>query len=138
MDDPRDDALELLQRAWGELPTPPAHRDLEDEDDTTRAAVSWARDAFAALEPPAPVQRLRPVSRPRAARPSTWRRHAAAAAVLLSLALALRSRPEGGVAVPIPEPTDVGPRLVAVADDQVVMRSGPVRLVLITSTDPAP
>ncbi|RKY17602.1 MAG: hypothetical protein DRQ55_15380 [Planctomycetota bacterium] len=137
-----DDPLAALQRAFDELQPPVPQRALGDEDASTRAVVGWARGAYDGLQPPAPVLRLRESPRSattaRSERGQRWRRHAAAAALLLGLGLALRSRPELRPRPPSAEPVDSGPRLVAVADDHLVMRSGNVRLVLITSNSDAP
>lgn len=146
-----DDPLHLLTRAFAAAQAPDATPELHGEDETTRASVAWVAAAFDRLQPPAVVL---PAARSAAPRPvRRWRladlrRPAAAALVLLSLALLLRSRPEGtepgGALVPDAtagrthsDDNDTLPRLVAVADDHIELRSGSLRLVLVT-TPPVP
>lgn len=149
------DPLAELLAAWQEQPIPEATPDLGDCDDETRAVVNWMAAAWAAQPIPAAAP-TRPSHRTlrwprRAAWPQLTRR-AAAALLLAGLTLTLLSGPEPSpertdsdlAAATLPTTTDAGapspaltnarpePQLVAVANDQIVFRSGPVRLVLIT------
>ena len=136
-----------LRRAWSRLEPPRPDPDLEGSDEPTRAAVEWMRAAWSRLEAPAPVV---PLALHR--RRSGWRRWAqplaAAAGVLVALGvwLALQRlepgvRPDGvdtettartHVGEPAPVPLDDGVELAALAPDRVELRSGPVRLILLT------
>jgi len=153
---PDNDPLAELLAAWQDQAIPEATPELDDCDDETRAVVSWMAEAWAAQPIPAaaPQRPTRPTLRwpRRATRPQLTRR-AAAALLLAGLTLALLSRPEPSTDLAPPhmvattQPTTTGagapnadlaharpePRLVAVANDQIVFRSGPVRLVLITN-----
>jgi len=155
------DPLAELLAAWQEQPIPEATPDLDDCDDETRAVVDWMAAAWAAqpvpaAAPPRPTQRL-----PRWPRRADWpqaTRRAAAALLLAALTLTLLSGPRPSTERPGPDltaatqatttgagaqsaavtapsaltDTHPEPQLVAVANDQIVFRSGPVRLVLIT------
>ncbi|GEM_PF-2924831 len=155
------DPLAELLAAWQEQPIPEATPDLDDCDDETRAVVDWMAAAWAAQPVPAAAPQ-RPTRRlPRWPRRADWpllTRRAAAALLLAGLTLTLLSgpRPSSGRAgsglTAATQSTSTGagaqdatatapsalidarpePQLVAVTNDQIVFRSGPVRLVLIT------
>ena len=159
-DAPQDEWLEALRGAWQQGPAPAPHRPLAEEDPATRAAVRWVRDAWLAL--PVPAARA-PRSLPRAEPPPVvhlrWRRVAAAAALLLALGVPLlvvaarhagRSRapdvaPVAEAPAPPAAPTlDGAPcaeppaaQVAAVDEHHLELRSGPVRLYLITDSPPS-
>lgn len=149
-DERPDDGLPLdeLRRAWAAAEPPPPDPDLDQADASTRAAVAWMQAAWSRVEAPVPVAPLA-----LRARRSGWRRWAqplaAAAGVLLALSAALwlqRSGPAvrpGGVDTettaqiegPAPTRPDTDVEVAALAPDRVELRSGPVRLILLTGED---
>ncbi len=161
-----DDALDALVRAFRELPAPPPARELDAEDEATRRAVAWMAAAFGAQSPASsapPAAILARTARPAPRREHrAWRPLAAAAAVLVllggGLVLAdrvLRPRaatpPDAPLAqvppaeIPAPDiaPPDITPPaarasgVVAVAEDHLELRSGPVRMLLFLSAPPS-
>jgi hypothetical protein len=148
---PRED--EARVDAWRELYErlePPPLADEADAGDAESArAVAWMRAAWRNLDVPvasAPPLHGRHTPAPSARR--SWNLHRlaplalAAAALLAALALwrARASQPNAprGDGSSTPRQGDV--ELLAVRSDQVELRSGPVRLVLLapSSTEPAP
>ena len=146
--DGSDLPLDELRRAWERLETPRPEPELEDCDPRTRAAVAWMQAAWSRVEAPAPRV---PLARP-ALRPQPWMLPlAAAAGVLLALAVVFALQRLGvGVrpadvdtpiaaqpasqGAPAPRPDDAV-ELAALAPDRVELRSGPVRLILLTGGD---
>jgi len=126
MDEPRD-PLDALREAWRSLPPPAAHAPLEEEDPLTRRCVVRLRRAWRALEAPAP-------GRPPWVRRARRRRlvtAAAAAVVLIAAGAAFRLARRGGVREPAAPAGPAAPDVLAAGDERVVMRSGPVTLVLV-------
>ena len=149
-DDRDDDALiEALRGAWqGSVPPSPS-RALGEEDPLTQRAVAWTRAAWLALPVPAARAPVAPISvLPR----RRGRAVAAAAALLVAVGLAWlvavsrrESAPQldGPVATEAPAPPEPpalpeppAPTIVAVDDHRIELRSGPVRLYLITESHP--
>ena len=147
--------LGALRDAFHGLPTPDATPPLDESDAQTQATVAWMVEALAALPvpdvqvpklsdkaPPRPLLKRLPGSRPKtASSPAPWMRHAAAAAVFAALALALNwasstarvDEPAFSTAIPgFREASQGSSGLVAVTADHLEVRSGPVRLVLLT------
>jgi hypothetical protein len=139
--EPDDLPLDELRRAWRGLEPELPAEDLSEVDPTTRASVEWMHAAWSSLQVPAvrvPSRRLvHPVLRLAAGL-------AAAAAVLASLWLAgnqgrlqrsedfARSESEAPIA---PNHLE-GPQLASLSSEHVELRSGPVRLVLLTDQRP--
>jgi hypothetical protein len=136
----RDDLpLDELRRAWRGLePRLPAE-ELEESDAKTRASVEWMRAAWSSCEVPEP--------RVPALRPRRWLRTVvaglAAAAVLLALLRLTKNEPavqhsdpvarfeSAEPITPITPENVAGPQLASLSSDQVELRSGPVRLILM-------
>ena len=158
---PGGDELDLLREAWAGAAPPVATPKLDDADPLTRATVAWSRDAWEQLEAPAarmPLA-LHVATRFASLRRAPWPRYAAAAVVLIALMLGRSLRPTDGERAPLNETTasngaDTSPastsqgtshtpaalperRVVAVADDHIELRSGPVRLLLMTAAQPS-
>jgi len=155
----RDDELDPLREAWRELDAPEPERALEQPDEAARAALEWMRGAWARVEPP---PALVPGSLRRARRAPRWFALAAAAgigALLLWAALegagggsapdpergatVARAEVDAPVPVPAPEPSAAAEELsaaleqveiAALSADRMELRSGPVRLILLTET----
>ena len=142
MAEPRD-PLEALGEAWRSLEPPAPADGLADCDPLTRASVEWLRDAWQRLEP------QRPVALPARSSPNPWRQAVAplavAAAVLAVLAgsawWGTRPGPEPAPRVADLDPTPfagsvlplgAGAGVSHVASDRIELRSGNVRLVLLT------
>ena len=122
-------------------------------DDATRASVQRMRDSWAQLQAPpvdVPAALRRRMSR-RRAEILPWRRHAAAAALLFTVGMALRFGAgwlpapahvvppiDAGSTTPMTPSDPMRPHLVAAHADHLELRSGPVRLLLVTSTEPPP
>jgi len=129
---PDRDPIEGLREAWGDLEAPPPDRVLEAPDAETRAALEWMREAWRALEPPAAriPWRVRLARRAGGLRPI-----AAAAAVLVAAVVFGRgffdapSRPHEAVQ-PLAALPEV--RIASLDPDRMELRSGPVRLILLT------
>ena len=158
-----DDPLRGLAEAFGALPAPAPTRELGDEDEATRRAVGWMRDALAAQRPARDGLRELHARRAEALRPIAWR-PLAAAAVLIALlggpawlALHFGRAPTDFTALhapPValaPHATETTPRgaaaeptlarptgLVAVTDHTLELHSGPVRLLLVLDNSPSP
>jgi ferric-dicitrate binding protein FerR (iron transport regulator) len=146
----RDEELPLdeLRRAWATAEPPRPDAALDAADASTRAAVAWMQAAWNRVEAPAPVVPLALRARRRG-----WRRWAqplaAAAGVLVALGawLALQRIPGGArpggvdtettaqVEGPAPALPDTKVEVAALAPDRVELRSGPVRLILLTGED---
>jgi len=164
-DEPQDEWLEALRGAWQQGPAPAPDRSLAEEDPTTQAAVRWVRDAWLALPvPAAQAPRAAPHAAPPLDVHPRWRRVAVAAALLLALGVPLivlatrraaESRPADGELVanepgplpkvapgpqtpPLPATATAEPRpqVAAVDEHHLELRSGPVRLYLITASSP--
>jgi len=130
------DPLERLAASWKKLEAPSPDRDLEREDEATRRAVLWIRQAWSALETPA-------FRAPRHLRFAPFRRRflrpAVAAALLLAAGGLLLSPERPGetrsaaeIVVRAPNPPE--PRPVLLPDSRpgrMELRSGPVRLILL-------
>ncbi len=154
------DPLDDLRAAWRSLEAPAPTDELADADPRTRRAVEWMRAAWATVEPerelapPRPV----PVAAPRLLPPPVLLR-LAAAILVATLAALLWWRPDGSAAVEegapgltadsdapsapdrrVPEPERVPEQPVlehvvqfaSLSSEKLEMRSGPVRLVLLT------
>jgi hypothetical protein len=124
---------EPLRALWDAVEAPPAHRELDGEDDATRAAVAWLRDAYSRVEA-APVAVL---PQRRARRTPLWLAIAAAAALLLLARIALRDAqpdalPEQARAEP-PTPPAAPQKVQVLASDEqrLELRAGTVRLILL-------
>jgi len=157
-----DDWLADLREAWRQGPEPASDRPLAEEDLHTRLAVDWMRQAWLALPVPAASA---PRVVPAAIRPRSGWRYAAAAALLLALgapfAIGAWRRAHRPAAPPAPVATaepaapvsalapvaptaPVAPEapaapaatIVAIDEHHLELRSGPVRLYLMT--DPPP
>ncbi|GJM22874.1 MAG: hypothetical protein DHS20C15_27890 [Planctomycetota bacterium] len=146
------DIVDVLGAAWREQRAPDATPTLAASDAATRDSVRWMQDSWAQLQAPpveVPAALRQRVQRGRAP-VLAWRRHAAAAALLLSVGLALRF---GAGWLPpralVDRGRDLGPsqdvahdsdrpRLVAAHADHIELRSGPVRLLLVTATESPP
>lgn len=143
---PERDPYDELREAWDALEAPDPDA-LAERDD---AALAWMRSAWRAVEaPPAAIP-------PRLARP-TWRALprvaalAAAAALLVALGTWWRIGPGPAPAGPgpiaqasveetAPEPAAEEPpvQLASIEPDRMELRSGPVRLYLVTGTSAEP
>jgi len=140
----REERLRELEAAWRSLPLPPPNRELEDEDPATRQAVEWMRSAWVSLEiprapaPPVPM-------RARRRWPSRLARIAAVLVLALGALLLARSisAPDETEIARTPPTNDTEARqgpdppppavaLLAATADRIELRSGPVRLVLLT------
>jgi len=161
-----DDPLRELAEAFGALPAPSPTRELADEDEETRRAVTWMREALAAQRPARDGLRELHARRAAAQRPFAWRPLAAAAVLLVLLGgpawLALhfgrapadftagRTPPVAVVpsdaAPPALTPPAVTPAeahagpvgLVAVSDHTLELHAGSVRLQLVLDNSPSP
>ncbi len=134
--DEADEELPLadLQAAWRTLDAPPATAPLDAPDATTLATVEWLREAWqATATPPAPSVPWRLRARPLLRRASPW---LALAAALLLFARTLAERPVAPLAIEPPVASRAVPRLdrpiARVTPDRMEMRSGHVRLILLT------
>lgn len=145
------DPLEALRSEWRALEAPAPDAELDAPDARTEAAVEWMRSAWSALEVPAPSIADSRVEMPRAAHlfgggPSRLAWLAAAAALLIAslpvMRAALDARaPEVVLTGPeIASVAEPAPRLTALErpDDAIAMREGPVTLVLLMPSPPAP
>ncbi len=153
----REDPLDDLSRAFRDWPAPYATRELTDEDQATRRSVAWLAVALQAQSPQtaAPPEALLQ----RASPAGPWRllragRPLAAAAVLLALLggpLLLLSEPAPSPAPPAtvvdertppaPAAPDAGPvagLVVAASRERIELRSGPVRLLLLSRDNTTP
>lgn len=154
------DPLDELRDAWNSLDAPEPADDPVDADPATRAAVEWMRQAWATVEPTREpsVPRPAPILRPSFARRPLV---PLAAAVLLAGFAALLwwsagddrdetrdapavvdvdppvtkieehrvPQPERVPELPVPE---YGHQLASLSSNHLEMRSGPVRLILLT------
>ena len=160
-----DDVLDALARAFRELPAPPPARELDAEDEATRRAVAWMAAAFRAQSPASsapPAAILARTAQPAPRERRIWRPLAAAAAVLVLLGGALlladhvlhpraamlpvapvAQAPETGIPGPDTTPPEITPPaapasgVVAVAEDHLELRSGPVRMLLFLNAPPS-
>jgi hypothetical protein len=143
---------ELREAWWSETPAEPAD-ELDEADPKTRDTVAWMRAAWQGLEVPEPrlpaARRARPARlRPRLVPLAL----AAAAALLAALGIYLATdagevermpAPEthlaqgGSPREPANEATEVASSgdLAYLGSDRMELRSGPVRLVLLTRRD---
>jgi hypothetical protein len=141
------DELEPLRRAWEELRAPEPAPERSPADAAERAALEWVRAAWGRVDPPAPARRFFPRPAPAAAPERRWAWIAAAAAAgIAGLWLALApvdegppelgiARPElpgGEPAVPEEQPTAPKVEVAHVTSDRMELRSGFVRLILLT------
>jgi hypothetical protein len=138
-----NDPAAELRRLYARLAPPPLADDLDAADAETAHVVGWMRAAYRGLavpaaEPPRIAARTTPRRR---LRPAPLAALAAAAAVLALGGAALWRALAGGAAPavePGPAPRvargtaeERGIEIRALAPDQVELRSGPVRLVLL-------
>jgi hypothetical protein len=152
--------LDALRAAWrGAQPRAPGGP-LEHEDEATRRAVAWLREAWSSLEAPPATRATRRATPSRRRRVAAWSATltlAAAVLVAVSVALWMRGEDPAGAAPDVaavdpppgaadpPGPGDAGdsapppvrppepaPVVEAVGDGRLVLRSGPVRLFLAT------
>lgn len=155
MSDEDLDPIETLRDAWMRLDAPEPSTDLSKCDPETARTVRWLQDAWATVEVPAvPVFRAAPA--PKHGRRAAIVAVAAAAAVIAIVAIrasdtgrrlplgrgpardavaeAKEVRREPDRLPPQPERTAAS---VAVGEvrDEIALRSGPVRLVLVTATE---
>lgn len=141
---------EPLRALWDAVEAPPAHRTLDGEDDETRAAVAWLRDAYSRVEAArAPVA---VVPQRRVRRTPLLLAVAAAAALLLLARVALRDAqphalPEQARAEPPTQPAPPAPappagtapdaaappevQVLASDEQRLELRAGTVRLILL-------
>jgi len=137
------DPLEALRAAWRAIePADPGSLAEEQLDPATRAVIQRLRRAYALAgpEPAALPWRIRLALHRRA-----LRRVAVAALVLALSALAVRefAHPSGSQTAPEPAPiaaepaaaAEAGVLLASLTPERMELRSGPVRLILLT---PAP
>ncbi len=140
------DPLEDLAEAWRSLEAPEPADELGDADATTREVVAWMRAAWRTVEPERRVPTGAPILRPRYGRPALLR--LAAAALIAALAAAVLWRPGAeapaepivaeGPDAPVPEviPEQPVPEgrvpLASLSSEHIEMRSGSVRLILLT------
>jgi hypothetical protein len=143
-------ALRALRALYDRL-EPEDASDLDRQDRATRASVEWMRQAYRSLAP----SRARAARGPVPRSVSVWSKAAAAAFLLMgagALALQIRSkarRPEtsrtmaagadaqGILPASFASPGDLvqgadAPAIAFLGPDRVEMRSGPVRLILLT------
>ncbi len=145
-DENESDALpEDLRRLYASLRPPPLADDAAEADPETARTVQWMRDAWHGLEiPPARVPRVTRRA-PRRLRRLRFALLAAAAGLLLAAGAALwrglagappdpAARLAEGPALPDADRVEV----LAALPDRVELRSGPVRLVLLTPPIPEP
>jgi hypothetical protein len=149
-----DEELEGLRRAWDDLDAPDPIRDAAQADAQERAALEWMRGAWERVETPASIRwRGAPAERGR-----RWAQMAAAAAAAAAgivwfwfaatpthespfepsspseLGIAL-AEPRVGSGVPDEGPTAPAKVEVArVTSDRMELRSGSVRLILLTES----
>lgn len=141
------DELELpepseLRDLYRRLQPPPLADDLAGADPETARVVGWMQGAWRGLTPPRALAPGRTRSRRSVRLVPRARIAAAAAAVLLAAATLWRalsgshlgSAPDHLAQVPAREPAR-GVEVIDVRPDQVELRSGPVRLLLL---DPPP
>jgi hypothetical protein len=137
------DPLDELAARWRRLEPPDPTAAIDGPDAATRAAIGWMRDAWRAATPAAPRAlpwRLRARLLRRTALP--WL--AAAAAIVAVAFLLSRAGDPGRRPTGRPDPVRVAAqepslRSFACAPDRIELRSGPVRLILFTTTTaPAP
>jgi hypothetical protein len=133
-----------LRALYGRLEPPPLPEEADEADPETAHVVGWMRNAWRALEAPQVPLPLRhvplrpvPLRALRARRARALRRRmvlvAAAAAVLALAGAALwlaRTRPAPAVENVAAVPAR-GIEILAVRPEQLELRSGPVRLVLL-------
>lgn len=155
LEPPLEPPLDELAAAWGAIEPPAATAPLAAPDATTRAAVDWMARAWqATAEPPAPRLPWRLRARPllRHATPFL----ATAAALLLWVRFAatdlsrietplepeqLAHRSAEPTTAPIAEPLAAPPAslpITHVTADRTELRSGRVRLILLTPPEPPP
>ncbi len=145
MADRFDEELARLRGAWRSVE--PGHEpggELESEDARTRESVEWLRRAWSSVEPPAEALELVRRARRNEPRRPWIATLALAAAVLVAVILWPRTPREeppslatGREPPPLTD-SDVAdastePRVESVGPDQVVLRSGSVRLYLAMS-----
>jgi len=143
---PEVDPLAELSAAWRALPPPDPTSIVDAPDPATRAAIAWLQDAWRASAPALSLDRKLPwrlrirLARRRARPITRWL--ASAAAVLLVLSLLSRTSRRS----PLAPPPELASQRVAAVDashepvsepvsvtaDRMELRSGPVRLILLT------
>ena len=150
------DPLEDLREAWQSLEAPEPADELDAADARTREVVAWLRAAWRTVEPARQprVPAGASILRPRFGRPALLR--LAAAALILALGAAVFWRPGAeapgrpgedepaepvvadGPGGPVPEVIPEQPvpegrvQLASLSSEHIEMRSGPVRLILLT------
>ena len=132
----RDPLPEELRALYRRLEPPALADDAAEGDPETARVVQWMRSAWSGLEVPPARMPLVPLRSARA--PRIRFALAAAAAVLLVAAAAWRVLESNPPSAPAPRVAeghaaarDEGVELLAALPDQVELRSGPVRLVLL-------
>lgn len=139
MTEPRRDGGELpldeLRAAWFGVRAPLSE---DAHDAATQASVEWMRAAWRAREAPAADPRVLLAHRARAERLAITRWAAAAAVVIVGIAFTLqrlapsaRQGIESGGISGLPSSSE--PYIAAVAPDRIELRSGSVRLILLTN-----
>lgn len=126
-----NDDLHFLKAAWNSLEAPDLTRELVEEDEPTRAAVTWLQAAYQSAAPD--VKPLPKLSRPTAAqRASALAVAAAILAAFIHLVTLIPSIPKVEVAVaPAPVPTPAPTPKFNPLTGQLELQSGPVRLIFI-------
>lgn len=131
---PEHDPMDALRRAWKDLRPPEPAEDLKDADPTTRMVLERLQAAWQRVEPPARALPPAPGARTR-----PWLQPAAAALLAAALLAGVWSALSGTgeVTGPMqpedrqPEREPPAPVVLASGEDRVVMRSGPVTLLLV-------
>ncbi|MBL8842950.1 MAG: hypothetical protein JNL90_15635 [Planctomycetes bacterium] len=142
MTDPVDDSfeppLDALAAAWGAIEPPAPTAPLGAPDATTRAAVDWMARAWqATAEPPAPRLPWRLRARPLLRHATPFLATAAALLLWVRFAATDLSRIETPPAEPLVALSASIP-ITHVAADRTELRSGRVRLILLTPPEPPP
>ncbi|MCZ6596974.1 MAG: hypothetical protein O7B99_04990 [Planctomycetota bacterium] len=149
------DSIDDLRRAWQGLEPPETGGALGAQDPETRASVDWMRAAWLGLEPPptrVPV-RSGHLRRKELLRPERVLLRVAAALLFIASGAALAWKlfdVPSGTSEPAPavarngaaagEPIESTPAeedqvvIASLAHDHIEMRSGPVRLILLTDS----
>ena len=148
MSEREEDVGAELREAWRHLSPPPLPDAIDEADPATAAAVGWMRSAWRTLEAPSAIAVHRPDSSSserteEEQRAGVQRRRVAARLVALAaLVLALlgvlwRALPRRSatdtIATPVARASAV--EVLDVRPEQLELRSGPVRLVLVSPAD---
>ena len=127
--------LDELRAAWSRLSAPAPRAEA---DRATQASIAWMRSAWDSLESPAPDPRVLLRHRARAERAAITSWAAAAAVIIGGIVFALQrlappARPGIERAVMDSTPSANKPYIAAIEPGRLEMRSGPVRLILLTN-----